>query len=118
MNSILLAQRAAKARHFRTGIFYELKPSLTINNEDLFENGAEFKYAKITDEYKLAYLGSHISLQQNDVVIETYAPFNWKAIKSKIKLDTGRELRIKTATPFEEVISPVSIIKKWTITLG
>ena len=85
-----------------------------------FGNGLKWtvKYAKITDEYKLAYLGSHISLQQNDVVIETYAPFNWKAIKSKIKLDTGRELRIKTATPFEEVISPVSIIKKWTITLG
>lgn len=116
-NGFLELQRAAKAGHFRKAIFYKKLPSLSIENPDGFEAGAPFSYGKITDEKTLTYLGGHISIQQNDVVIETYADFEWKE-KSKIKLETGRILQVKTSTPTEEVVSPVSRVIKWTITLG
>ena len=117
MNPLLNMQRAAKAGHFRTAIFYKKLKSLSVDKEDQFEDGSPFKYGLVTNETKLSYLGSHISIRQNDVVIETYANYDW-ILKSKIKLETGKMLQIQTATPFEEVISPVSRVIKWTLTLG
>lgn len=110
-------QQAVKDKHFRKGIYYKKLVSLTIDNEDEMEDGSPFQYKRITDEKTLAYLGNHISIQQNDVVIETYAPIEW-VIKGKVKLEVGRLLQVKTITPTEIPISPISRIIKYTITLG
>lgn len=115
--NLLELQEAAKAGHFRKAIYYQKTTALVVDQNDGFEEGAPFKYKKITDEKTLAYLGSHISIHQNDVIIETYAQFDWKE-KSKVKLETGRTLQIKTITPLERVISPISRVIKWTLTLG
>lgn len=116
-NNLVLMQLAAKRKHFKHGIYYAKEIALVASNPDTFENGAPFTYGLITDSYKLNYLANHVALQENDVVLETYSPLNWD-IKGKVKLDTGRLLQVKTITPTEEVISPMSIVKRYTITLG
>jgi len=111
-------QQGAKDGHFKKGIYYELLRSLSVENPDDLADGAPFNYKQITDERTLAYLGAHISIHQNEVVIETYAPISWE-LKSKVRLEgQPRILQVKTITPMETVISPIARIVKYTITLG
>lgn len=116
MNSAAI-QRAVKAKHFRSGLYYSLQRAVSVEDNDEFESGTLFKYKKITDERTLRYLSSHISIQANDIVIETYNPLLW-VVKGKVRLGASRLLQIKTVTPEEEEISPVSRVVKYTLTLG
>lgn len=117
MSQLLAMQMAAKDKHFHTGLYYKKLPALSINNADEFEAGVIFKYKVITNEKTLNYLSAHISITQNDMVIETYSKAEFVE-KGKVKILSGKILQIKKIYTTHIEISPVATIYKHTLTLG
>jgi len=115
--SVLIMQKAAKAKHFHTGLYFQKKPHVLANETDEMEAGAPFKYGITTNIEKLEYFSAHIGLATNDLVIETYAPFDWVQ-KGKVQLEGEKLFQIKEIMHSDEDISPVARITKYTLFLG
>jgi len=114
---LLIAQRAAYARHFQEGLFFKRVPSVDAYKDDTFEAGSPFKFKVLNEEEATTYPTGQISIKLKSVTIETFAQYEWTQ-KSKVKLATGITYQIVRVSSITIETSPYNRIKRYTLILG
>lgn len=115
-NRLATISKATRDKQFITAIYYKKKMALLAGETDQYDAGTPFKCSIISDEHKLQYHSSHIRIDSNDVVIETWTPLSL-IHKSKVLIE-NRTLQVKQFYPVREVKNAMNSNEKWVITLG
>jgi len=114
---LLIAQRAAYARHFQEGLFFKRVPSIDAYKDDTFEAGSPFKFKILNEDVATTYPGGNISIKQASITLETFAQLEWTQ-KSKVKLATGVMYQVISVSMLTIETSSYNRIKRYVITLG